>query len=76
MIGTSRFEIFQKLPDKRARYVETGSSLEEAKKRMNELAKMFPADYFIFDRQNACFVIPCDSSNPCALQASGKAITT
>jgi hypothetical protein len=56
----SRFEIFQKLPDKRATWVETGDTLEEATKRLKELAVMFPADYFIFDTENACFVVPCD----------------
>lgn len=60
MSTTSRFEIFQKLPNNQAAMVETGSTLEEAKKRLKELAVMFPADYFIFDREDACFVVPCD----------------
>jgi hypothetical protein len=71
MSSTSRFEIFQKLPDKQATYVEAGNNLEEAKKRLSELAVMFPADYFIFDRENACLIIPCDSSK---LETADKAI--
>lgn len=69
MSTASRFEIFQKLPNKQATWVETGSTLEEAKKRLKELAVMFPADYFIFDTENACFVVPCDSAK---FEALGK----
>ena len=55
-----RYEIFQKHATKQPSWVETANSLAEAKERLKELAMMFPADYFIFDRKTACLVIPCD----------------
>jgi hypothetical protein len=56
----SRYEIFQKHTTQQPSWVETANSLAEAKERLKELATMFPADYFIFDRKTACLVIPCD----------------
>jgi hypothetical protein len=58
MNSPSRYEIFQKLPAKHPTWVETAFSLNDAKMRLKELAIMFPADYFIFDAANACFVVP------------------
>jgi hypothetical protein len=55
-----RFEIFQKRPAELPTWVETATSLGDAKNRLKQLAIMFPADYFIFDTKNACFVIPHD----------------
>ena len=40
-------------------WVETATSLEEAKIRIGQLTQMFPAGYFILDCENGCFVIPC-----------------
>ena len=56
-------EIFQKLPDKRATWVERAIGLEDAKSRLKELAQMFPADYFILDRENSTLVVPFDSAD-------------
>lgn len=53
-----RYEIFQKLPPKQATYVETATSLEDAKNRWEELSLMFPADYFILDCENGVFIVP------------------
>ena len=39
-------------------WVETATTLEEANTRISELTQVFPADYFIFDRENALFIIP------------------
>jgi hypothetical protein len=55
-----RYEIFQIRATEQPSWVETAKSLAEAKERLKELAGMFPADYFIFDRKTACLVIPCD----------------
>ena len=63
-MGTvSRYEIFQKFPAGQPTWVETAVSLSDAKARLKELATMFPADYFIFDTDNACFVVPYSSAN-------------
>lgn len=56
-----RYEIFQKLPSKQPTWVESATTLEEAKIRVSEIRRMFPADYFILDRENSTFVIPFDS---------------
>ena len=60
MSKTSRYEIFQKLPGKQAVWVETATSLDDARMRLKDLTLMFPADYFIFDTEHACFIIPQD----------------
>jgi hypothetical protein len=49
MSSTHRYEIFQKLASEQPVWVEAATSLEDAKKRLTELAKMFPADYFILE---------------------------
>jgi hypothetical protein len=49
------------LPSKQAVFIESAASLDEAKNRLRELVQMFPGDYFIFDRDNCCFVIPSNS---------------
>lgn len=61
---TSRYEIFQKLPAQQPTWVETANSLNDAKDRVKELTVMFPADYFIFDVDNACLVVPYDLRRP------------
>ncbi len=62
MAQTSHYEIFQKLPIKQAAWVETATSLDDAKSRLKDLTLLFPAEYFIFDTENACFIIPQDSA--------------
>jgi hypothetical protein len=62
MAQTSHYEIFQKLPTKQTAWVETATSLDDAKSRLKDLTLMFPAEYFIFDTENACFIIPQDST--------------
>jgi hypothetical protein len=54
-----RYEIFQKSSFKDPTWVETATSLEEAKIRIDQLTQMFPAGYFILDCENQCFLIPC-----------------
>jgi hypothetical protein len=56
-----RYEIFRKLPSKSPVWVETAKNLEDAKNRLKELARIFPADYFIFDCVNSQFIIPFNS---------------
>lgn len=69
MSSLSRYEIFQMLPSKQAVFIESAASLDEAKNRLTELIQIFPDDYyFIFDKDNRCFVIP---SNPLS-QAAEK----
>ena len=58
MTSMPRYEIFQKLPDKQPIWVETATSLDDAKLRLKDLTVMFPGDYFIFDVTNTCFIIP------------------
>jgi hypothetical protein len=63
MNRVSRYEIFQKLPAQQPTWVETATSLDDAKERLRELAVMFPGDYFIFDLESACFLVPCDAGS-------------
>jgi len=63
MTPVRRYEIFQKLPDTQATWVESATSLDDAKDRLKQLAVMFPADYFILDAENACFIIPRDPAS-------------
>ena len=58
MSSRPRHEIIQMLPGKQAVWIESAATLDEAKNRVRELVQMFPGDYFIFDRENACFVVP------------------
>jgi hypothetical protein len=58
MSKVQRYGIFQKLPSKQPTWVETATSLKDAKNRLQELTQMFPADYFIFDCENSMFMIP------------------
>jgi len=62
-LRSQRYEIFQKLPSQQAAWIESATSLDEAKTRLRQLTEMFPADYFfIFDRRNACFIVPQDDT--------------
>lgn len=63
MTPVPRYEIFQKLPDKQPAWVESATSLDDAKNRLKQLAVMFPGDYFILDAENACFIIPRDPAS-------------
>ncbi len=57
MEHTQRYEIFRKLPSKQGGVlVETAATVDEAKKRVKELTKMFPDDCFIFDIEGGCFI--------------------
>jgi hypothetical protein len=60
MRAVQHYEIFQKLSSKSPIWVETATDLEDAKNRLKELTHMFPADYFILDCENSCFIIPFD----------------
>jgi hypothetical protein len=53
-----RFRILQKLPSKEVASIEDAMSLDDAKKRIKQLEVMFPGDYFIFDIENQCLMIP------------------
>lgn len=55
-----QYEIFRKVESQAAIWVETATNLEDAKARIAELRRMFPGDYFIFDTQNICFVVPAE----------------
>ena len=56
-----RYEIFWKLADRQAIWIETVESLEKAKRRIQELAKDSRGDYFVFDTLNVCFVVQNDA---------------
>jgi hypothetical protein len=56
------YEIFQKPPGQQPLWVETATSLNEARIRLKQLSAMFPANYFIFDSENACFLVPCHAA--------------
>lgn len=60
------FEIFLALPSKQVIWVESATSLDDAKSRVRELEKMLPGNYFIFDKKNACFVVALDADAPAA----------
>ena len=62
MSPMQKYEIFQKLPSRQPKWVETAVGLEDAKVRLKELTRMFPADYFILDRENAIFIVPLDEA--------------
>lgn len=63
MTAVPRYEIFQKLPDSQPAWVESATSLDDAKTRLKQLAEMFPGHYFILDTANACFIIPRDPAS-------------
>jgi hypothetical protein len=63
MTPVPRYEIFQKLPDTQPAWVESATSLDDARDRLKQLAVMFPGDYFILDTENACFIIPRDPAS-------------
>jgi hypothetical protein len=58
------YEILQKLPFTQPVYVESATSLDDAKNRLKDLRVMFPGDYFILDCENSCFIVPFDSDVP------------
>jgi GGDEF domain-containing protein len=57
----ARYEIFQQLPSKSPARVETAPGLDEAVSRLNDLARRFPASYFIRDLERSIFIVPFDS---------------
>jgi len=59
------FDIFQKLPDGRHLWIETSATLEEARKRFQELVVKHSGNYAIYDSFVGKFVIPFpDGSEP------------
>lgn len=62
MSSEPRYEIFQKLPSKQPTWVETAADLDEAKTRLKELDRMFPASYFILDCEHSIFIIPLETA--------------
>lgn len=52
------YEIFRKVDGGKARWVESAGTLDDAKARIKDLERAFPGSYFIFDRRNACFIVP------------------
>ena len=57
----AQYEIFKKLKNKQVCWVESATTLEDAKNRLRDLSLMFPADYFIFDAANRVFVVPAEN---------------
>ena len=55
-----RYEIFQKFAERQPVWVGTAESLGDAKRRVEELARCSPGDYFIFDTVTVCFVFQHD----------------
>ena len=70
----SRYEIFQKLPARQPTWVETATSLEDAKVRLKELAIIFPAGYFIYDLERGCLLVPCEQVSMECLAHAGAMI--
>jgi hypothetical protein len=56
-----RYEIFQKLPDNDAKWLESRTDLDEAKNRLEQLQINSPGVYFVLDTQNA----ECSVSKDC-----------
>jgi hypothetical protein len=61
---TRRYEIFRKLSGGDVMWLETTTSLEGASDRLKQLAEIVPADYFVFDTENARFLVPGDVGFP------------
>ena len=55
-----RYEIFEKLPSKQVAPVESATTLDDAKERIKQLEQMFRGEYFIFDSENRCVMVPLD----------------
>ncbi len=55
-----RYEIFEKLSSQQAVLVETATDLPETKQRLKELQHLFPGEYFVFDTDTQCLIIPLD----------------
>jgi hypothetical protein len=55
-----RYEIFEKLPSKQVAPVESATTLDDAKERIKQLEQMFRGEYFIFDSENQCVMVPLD----------------
>lgn len=61
---TRRYEIFRKLSSGEVMWLETTTSLEGTSDRLKHLAEILPADYFVFDTENARFLVPNDVGFP------------
>jgi hypothetical protein len=57
-----RFDIFRQLPDGTPILAASAPNLEEAEKRVVELAARAPGPYAVFDVDSANFVIGFDSA--------------
>jgi len=55
---TRNLDIFRQLPDGAPLWVGTSPSLEEAEKRVNQLASTAPGPYGVFDVRSGSFVRP------------------
>ena len=57
MNPTQRYEIWQKLTNNQLAAVELAADLQDAKKRIQQLAQMFPGDYLILDRETSSLIV-------------------
>jgi hypothetical protein len=59
------FDIFQKMPDGEHLWIETSATLEEARKRVQELVVKDSGNYAVYDSFVGQFAIPFrDGSEP------------
>jgi hypothetical protein len=61
-----QYYIFRRDGENRPILVETAASLDDARGRVQELTTMLPDDYFIFDQENGCFVVPGEAARSMA----------
>ena len=64
MSGGPRIEIFRRLRSGSVEWVETVENVELAREHAKTLVQEHPATYFIFDRENACFIDPLEIVRP------------
>jgi hypothetical protein len=57
-----RFDIFAGSPNKRARWLEATLDLANARKRMEELARQEPGEYFVFSTFNHAILARIDTA--------------
>jgi hypothetical protein len=60
MSATQYYEIFKKDHSRYPVWVETIVGLEDAKRRLRELAQDYSDIYFILDYQNSCLIVPLE----------------
>jgi hypothetical protein len=60
MSAAQYYDIFKKAPSKYPVWIETIVGLEDAKRRLRELAHSNSYIYFILDCQNSCLIVPLE----------------